>query len=159
MWSSWKKLTRIAGITFVFVYLAISGCAIIKMSAPLTYRLAARCRSAPQEKESTNRELWDKVPGEKSSQVGSFPIESPFTEFRPISSAVTTLPGSIAEVDARSMERWKTLLRGDGCLFIIESFLSYPVPFAHRRRKYFIFRHRFPRPISFSFSFPLIVTL
>lgn len=37
-----EELTRIAGVTFVSVYLAISECAIIKMSAVLTYRLAAR---------------------------------------------------------------------------------------------------------------------
>lgn len=36
-----EELTRIAGVTFVSVYLAISGCAIIKMSAALTYRLRA----------------------------------------------------------------------------------------------------------------------
>lgn len=37
-----EELTRIAGVTFVSVYLAISGCAIIKMSAALTYRLRGR---------------------------------------------------------------------------------------------------------------------
>lgn len=41
-----EELTRISGVTFVSVYLAISGCAIIKMSAALTYRLAAR-RAGP----------------------------------------------------------------------------------------------------------------
>lgn len=39
--SGLEELTRIAGVTFVSVYLAISGCAIIKTSAALTYRLRA----------------------------------------------------------------------------------------------------------------------
>lgn len=110
-----EELTRIAGITFISVYLAISGRAIIKMSAALTYRLAAAmvqgvfrkkkkarisdCETRFREKKSPARSLFDRV--------------SPFTEFRPISSALTTLPRQSREekglggrkADARSMER------------------------------------------------------
>lgn len=141
-----EELTRIAGVTFVSVYLAISGCAIIKMSAALTYRLRAVVGKRLSRKKKEVRIFRLRQDGKKSL---SFSIESSFHGI-----PANQLGSDHVSRQTRSRSVWKDERRCCGEMDIFSSSRAFfHIEFhSHTVEGNILFSVIVPRPINFSLS-------